>query len=218
RVIEQIRPDLVFACYGMNDGIYLPLNEERFARFRQGMEWLHGQVTKAGALMIHVTPPTFDEVKGGHAGYSAVLGKYSEWLMGQRTVAGWDVVDLHGPMDSYLAHRRKTEPEFAYAADGVHANEVGHWIIAKQILLYLGASDLANVADGKAMLAGNPRGQELLKLVNRRQDMMKDAWLTATGHKRPGMNHGLPLPEARAKAAEIEKEIRTVVKAGGKTL
>src|SRR5437588_5755605 len=49
RVLEQTKPDLVFACFGMNDGIYLPLNEERFARFRQGMEWLHGQVTNAGA-------------------------------------------------------------------------------------------------------------------------------------------------------------------------
>src|SRR6266550_8676496 len=52
RVIEQTKPDLVFACYGMNDGIYLPLNEERFAKFRKGMIWLHKQVTKAGALMI----------------------------------------------------------------------------------------------------------------------------------------------------------------------
>src|SRR6267142_4097771 len=78
RVLKETRPDLIFACYGMNDGIYLPLNEERFAKFRKGMIWLHRQVTKAGAMIIHVTPPTFDEVKGGHAGYSAVLGKYSE--------------------------------------------------------------------------------------------------------------------------------------------
>src|ERR1041385_874446 len=31
RVLKQTKPDLIFACYGMNDGIYLPLNEERFA-------------------------------------------------------------------------------------------------------------------------------------------------------------------------------------------
>ena len=38
RVLEQIRPDLVFACYGMNDGIYLPFNEERFeVQTRDGM-------------------------------------------------------------------------------------------------------------------------------------------------------------------------------------
>jgi len=195
----------------MNDGIYLPLDEERFARFREGMKWLHGQVTNAGALMIYVTPPTFDEVRGGHAGYSAVLGKYSEWLLEQRKVAGWEVVDLHGPMDSYLAQRRQTEPEFAYAADGVHANAVGHWIIAKQILMHVGTRDLEDVADAKGMFVGIPSGQEALRLVQRRQDMMKDAWLTATGHKRPGMKQGLSLPEARAKAAEIEKQIRKVV-------
>src|SRR5438128_1705444 len=39
RLLDQTRPELVVACYGMNDGIYLPLNEERFAKFREGMEW-----------------------------------------------------------------------------------------------------------------------------------------------------------------------------------
>ena len=38
--------------------------------------------------------------------------------------------------------------------------------------------------------------------------MMKDAWLTDVGQVRPGMNKGLPLPEAIAKAAEIETQIR----------
>src|SRR5205807_8874522 len=84
RVLKATRPDLVFACYGMNDGIYLPLDEGRFSKFRAGMEWLHAQVKKAGAAIIHVTPPTFDELKGGDPGYSAVLGKYSEWLLRQR--------------------------------------------------------------------------------------------------------------------------------------
>jgi hypothetical protein len=37
---------------------------------------------------------------------------------------------------------------------------------------------------------------------------MKDAWLTTAGHKRPGMNVGMPLGEARKKEAEIDMEIR----------
>jgi len=213
RVLKQTRPDLVFACYGLNDGIYLPLNEERFAKFKEGMKWLHEQVVNAGAAIVHVTPPTFDEVKGGHAGYSAVLGHYSEWLLGQRKAAGWDVVDLHAPMDSYLAERRKNDPDFAYAADGVHANDLGHWIMTRQILQHLGAKDVTAMADAKSMLAAQPRGEQILKLVQRRQELMKDAWLTVTGHKRPGMNKGLPLAEAQNKAAEMEKEIRALVKA-----
>ena len=38
RVLRITRPDLVIACYGMNCGIYQPLDEGRFAKFRDGME------------------------------------------------------------------------------------------------------------------------------------------------------------------------------------
>ena len=29
RILSKVQPDLVFACYGMNDGIYMPFNDER---------------------------------------------------------------------------------------------------------------------------------------------------------------------------------------------
>ncbi len=207
RVLEKAKPDLVLACYGMNDGIYLPFSEERFHAFQTGIQRLHERVTAAGARIIHVTPPTFDEVKGGHPGYGQVLDRYSDWLLAQRA-AGWDVVDLHGPMNRYLAERRQQDPKFFLASDGVHCNETGQWIIAKQTLLYLGAQDIANVDDAAAMLAGYPNGQPLLKLIQQRQRMTKDAWLTDVGHQRPGMSKGLPLAEATTKAAAMEREIR----------
>ncbi len=207
RVLEKTRPDLVIACYGMNDGIYLPFSEERFQKFQDGIKRLRERVTAAGAKIIHITPPTFDEVKGGHPGYANALDRYSDWLLAQRA-AGWDVADLHGPMNRYLAERRRQDPNFALASDGVHCGDTGHWIIAKQLLLHLGAKDLANVDDPAAMLAGYRHGPELLKLIQQRQRLTKDAWLTDGGHLRPGMNKGLPLPEAIAKAADLEKQIR----------
>jgi lysophospholipase L1-like esterase len=206
RVLEKTRPNIVIACYGMNDGIYLPFSEERFQKFKAGILWLREQVTAAGAKIIHVTPPTFDEVKGGHPGYANALDRYSDWLLGQRAT-GWDVVDLHGPMNRYLVERRQREPEFFLAGDGVHCGEIGHWIIAKQILLHLGAKDMASAEDAQAMLAVHARGEEILKLVQEKQRMMKDAWLTDTGHKRPGMKPGLPLAEAQAKTAEWDRQI-----------
>ena len=66
--------------------------------------------------------------------------------------------------------------------------------------------------DASAMASVNPHGDEILKLVKKEQDLMKDAWLTATGHKRPGMHKGLPLDDARAKAAEIDASIRELAK------
>ncbi len=214
RVLEQTRPDLVFACYGMNDGIYMPFSDERFAKFKEGMVWLHEQVIKSGSAIVHVTPPTFDEIKGGHPGYNFVLNLYSDWLLCQRSASGWDVADLHEPMNRYLDQQRAKDPKFSFAGDGVHPNDLGHWIMAKQILLHLGAKDLNEVESAQAMAAVHPHGQELLAMIAKRQAITKDAWLTATGHKRPGMKTGLPLAEAQAQAQEIEKKIREVARKG----
>ncbi|MBI3850026.1 MAG: SGNH/GDSL hydrolase family protein [Verrucomicrobia bacterium] len=212
RVLEKTKPDLVIACYGMNDGIYLPFSAERFRKFQAGIKRLREQVTAAGVKIILITPPTFDEVKGGHPGYGNALDRYSDWLLAQ-CAAGWDVADLHGPMNRDLTEQRVRDPKFFLAGDGVHCNETGHWIIAKQILLHLGAKDLTAIDDPQAMLAAHPRGKEILKLVQDKQRMMKDAWLTETGHQRPGMNRGLPLAVAKAKGKEIDEQI-----SGWKTL
>ena len=63
--------------------------------------------------MIHLTPPTYDSVpeKGGSPYYNDVLGAYGNWLLDQRA-QGWQVIDIHKPMDAALAERRKTDPEF----------------------------------------------------------------------------------------------------------
>lgn len=212
RVLEETKPDVVIACYGMNDGIYKPFAAERFAKFTNGLVWLREQVAASRAKLIHVTPPTFDEVKGGQKGYGHTLDRYADWMLGQRT-AGWDVVDLHGPMNRYLAEHRQADQNYFLAADGVHPGGAGHWIIAKRILLDLGAADLAGMETPQAMLAMHPNGGQLLKLIQQKQHLLKDAWLTATGHKRPGMNKGLPLAEALIKATKLEKEIQELVRA-----
>jgi hypothetical protein len=77
--------------------------------------------------------------------------------------------------------------------------------MAKQILLHLGAKDMAKFDDVAAMVAGHSNGAEILKLVQEKQRLLKDAWLNDTGHKRPGMKQGLPLAEAQAKAKELDE-------------
>ena len=207
RVLAQTKPDLVFACYGMNDGIYLPFAEERFKRFREGMVWLHDQVTARGARIIHVTPATYDETKGGKAGYGAVLDRYSDWLVGQRSAAGWEVVDAHRPMQEALDSFRRADPAFVFARDGVHPNDLGHWFIAREILRHLGAGDVSTATDAAAMMAAHPAGTAMLKLVTEQQTVLKDAWLQATRHTRPGMKAGLPLDEANTAAVRLQREI-----------
>jgi lysophospholipase L1-like esterase len=209
RVLDKTRPDTVIACYGMNDGIYLPFAETRFAAFSNGVVWLRQSIAGAGARLIHVTPPVFDETRGKGPGYADTLDRYSDWMLRKRS-AGWEVVDLHCPMNRLLSERRKADPTFYLAGDGVHPGELGHWIMAKQILLHLGAKDLAAVESSDDMWLAHPNGPRIFKLVQEKQRLLKDAWLTETGHKRPGMRKGLSLTEAEAKAAELDKQLRAL--------
>ena len=210
RVLTQTKPDLVFACYGMNDGVYEPFDDERFRKYREGIGWLHEQILKEGASIIHITPPVYDERKG--KAYANVLDIYSDWLISLRYSSNWNVIDIHWPMKKYLEDKRQADSTFSYAKDGVHPNEIGHFIMAKRILLALGEKELANANNMKEALSVYQNGDTILRLVEKRQEIMKDAWLTQTGHKRPGMNIGLPIKEAEQKAEELNKHIQTFIK------
>ena len=208
RVLAATQPDLVFACYGMNCGIYHPLDPERFAAYRRGIESLRAKVLARGARMIHLTPPVFDALPVAanllpagldaypktFAGYDDVLGAYGEWLMAQR-VKGWAVLDLHTAMRRAITEQRKTQPNFTFSGDGVHPDEAGHRIFARLVTDYLGLADTAPDA-------------AILEKVARKQRLLKDSWLTTTGHKRPGMSKGKPLAEAESAAAELDASAR----------
>jgi hypothetical protein len=185
------------------------------------MKSVHEQIAATGAKIIHLTPPVFDPVaikerlstngaagfSRPYQGYNQVLDRFAEWLVMQRT-AGWDVVDLHGGMNRWLAAQRQRDPDFNYTKDGVHPDANGHWVMAKQVLLYLGAQDVENADSPDAMVASNPHGEEILKLVHEQEQLLRDAWLTASGHTRPGVKEGLPLPEAEIRAVALDKKIR----------
>jgi alpha-L-fucosidase len=192
RVLAKTKPDLVIACYGMNDGIYLPFDESRFTAYRDGIEHLRRTVSAAGARLTLVTPPVFDEAKGKKPGYAAVLDRYSAWLVSQRD-AGWDVVDLHAPMQRQLDTARAADPLFVFAKDGIHPGPEGHWFMAKQILSHLGANDLASTADAAAFAREYPGGSATLAAVQKDNARWRDAWLTATDHTRPGLKAGEPI-------------------------
>jgi lysophospholipase L1-like esterase len=227
RVLEATRPDLVVACYGMNDGIYYPYDEARARKYQDGLIHLRERCRAVGARVLHLTPPVFDaepirdrtlpaglkEYRQPFEGYDAVLERYSDWLLARRR-EGWDVVDVHAALRGHLDNWRRTDPGYRLAGDGVHANEVGHWLIARAILQHWGVprDSLGNESGVASVLGDDPHGPEILTLIQKRQRLTKDAWLTATGHKRPGMKAGLPLDEARKQAAAIEAETIKLLK------
>jgi lysophospholipase L1-like esterase len=224
RILQQTKPDLVVACYGMNDGIYYPLSEDRMAKFREGIEELHRKVEASGAVIIHMTPAFFDaqpiqdrllpagldEYRQPYAGYDEVLETYSKWLLEQRS-RGWKVIDLHGAMKQAVQDRRKSAPDFTFAADGVHPNEEGQAVVAGPLArewgLQLDDQGKPQVPQGKSI-----DSDRLFQLVAQKQRLLQLAWLSSTGHLRPGIPQGVPQQQANEEASKIDQQIHQMVR------
>ena len=161
RALELTKPDLVFVCYGMNDGIYHPPSPERVAQYRQGTAEVVAAIQEAGAEVIVGTPPPYDSrpVRArtvplsaplfgyGHPyiDYDGVLGIYANLLLAQRDAGKLVVADIHGATGDALAALRLTDPNFTFASDGVHPEGDGHWLIARPYLETWGAAQTAEV-------------------------------------------------------------------------
>lgn len=149
RALEAVNPDIIFSCYGMNDGIYHPSSKEGLIAYQKGIQTLIQKAKKINSELILVTPPPFDALPISHKvvnidapefgystpfeGYDKVLGEYSDWL---NTLNGNDitVIDWHTNINENLAKKRITDPTFTYAKDGVHPNEAGHLLMAQLLL------------------------------------------------------------------------------------
>lgn len=220
RVLEKAKPNLVFACYGMNDGIYYPLSAAHLKAYMEGMVKLHDKVVASGARIIHLTPPVFDPVPikakvlpdgldkypSPFEGYNQVLDAYSDWLLSMKKEQGWEVLDIHGPFNAALAEKRKTNPQFTYSKDGIHPGPEGHLIMASAVL---NAWELKVKPDGTP---DHANGAGILAAIKKKQGVLRPAWLSHVGHKRPGNAPGLPLPEAESKAAAFDAEARQLAK------
>jgi len=57
--LAETKPDWVVACYGINDGIYHPFNEKRFAAYQAGIEAFIKKVQATGARVILLTAPPY---------------------------------------------------------------------------------------------------------------------------------------------------------------
>lgn len=209
-VLDKINPEVVFVCYGMNDGIYLPFDSVRFGAYKNGIIRLHKRLVDQGVKrIIWMTPPVHDDPQLRLNGYNNVLDRYAEWLIGFAKKQSWEIIDLHFPMRHYLEARIEKDAQFKLAEDGVHPGELGHWLMAKEIVQHLMPNyPIERTWDDN--LHSKPKHRQLYALVFKRQTIMKDSWLTFTGHKRPGLSKGIPVQDASKVYTTIQYEIKTL--------
>lgn len=196
RLLEKADPDVVFACYGMNDGIYLPLDEERFAAFKDGVGKLIAQCEAAGADDIFlITPPIYDSSPADdESGYDGVLAAYAAWETTLR-LDGVHVIDLHTAMRK--ARDARTEP---FSKDKVHPGEEGHLLMAEVILGGLGM-------EGPFGTLAEIKADPLFREVDALREHRAEGWMRHIGYTREKTVEPQPLGETEENAAELRRKI-----------
>lgn len=158
RDVAAWKPDVVAACFGMNDGNYHPFEAERFAKYQAGVRRLIDRVRdEAGAKRLTIlTPPPYDAYrrtaidpaaksygyKFAYLGYDETLERYSRWLTTLRSPE-LVVADDHAAIDAHVRKRRETLVSFTVSPDAVHPDATGHWLMAQTLLLAWRAPALA---------------------------------------------------------------------------
>lgn len=196
RLLARAKPDVVFACYGMNDGIYLPLDAARFAAFKKGVGRLVEQCQAAGVKEVFlITPPIFDATtKAGEFNYDSVLAAYAAWEMTLK-VPGVHLIDLHTAMRK----ARKARSE-VFSKDHVHPGDEGHLLMAKTILTALGEQV---PDDPLATIQADP----LYKQVDLLRAQRWANWMPHVGYTREKKVEPRPLGDAEMEAAKIQEKI-----------
>ncbi|MDF2922205.1 MAG: alpha/beta hydrolase fold [Paenibacillaceae bacterium] len=217
--LREARPDWVVCCYGMNDAIYYPFSEERFAAYREGMLALVKQIRQSGAKAAVMTPPPFDTASfSGHTApedaadfsymkpyeaYDLVLERYSDWLrsLNAETVDGF--IDIRTPMKRDIAQRREQDPQYS-SGDGIHPNPYGHWVMAATLLGKLFTVMLERMPE----YVEAPEESAWFELVKKRTLLLAASWKEHVGHTNPNKSQGaVPLAEALVEARLLEKQL-----------
>lgn len=232
-VLDFVKPDAVFFCYGMNDGIYHPPSADRFQAFRDGVNRLVSASRAAGARVVALTPPPFDPLskpadsllpaglagysyRAPYSGYDEVLVEYGRWLLTDcEGLAG--CIDIHRPLTVLNDACRRIRSSYR-SGDGIHPSAAGHVAMAVEILQALGfdRSHARSVLEREAGLSLEParlawaelksgRNSELLETAQQRLQLLLASYREHTGHGHPEKaRRALPPAEADARAAELE--------------
>lgn len=218
RALVAVRPEVVIACYGMNDGIYQPFDAARLKAFQIGITSMVKQCQAQGARFVLVTPPVFDITQFGdnitkdgekfvygkpYAKYDDVLAAFAKWEVKSRPGSA-EVIDLHTPMELISRNAKKASLELFRSGDGIHPTDLGHLLMAKIILDGLGVKQpTEDLRITLQSIQTNP----LYDLVHKHRATRSEGWLPYIGYTRGGMTKTTDIIPTEARAAELQIQI-----------
>ncbi|HEY3331425.1 MAG TPA: GDSL-type esterase/lipase family protein [Capsulimonadaceae bacterium] len=169
--LALFHPTVATMLYGMNDGQYKPLNDERASGFRKGMNDSLDALKKIGVDRVVVASPDFIESANNPASATtynvtlASLGEISRSVAGERGVV---YTDNHAYMESAIRKIRAANPDAKFNLFDVHPELSGHIMIAYSFLKGMGfdgaiGTITADLVTGKAI---GSDGHKVLSMAN----------------------------------------------------
>lgn len=223
RALEKVKPHLVVACYGMNDGIYWPLDDTRLRAFQQGIGKLITDCQTAGAQVLLLTPPPFDPqpvraklrpagaadygFRAVYEGYGGVLEAFARWEL-TLPPAQARVIDLNGPMTAFLAKRRMSEPAFTFSGDGIHPNDQGLLLMTDCVLRGLGYPSVGeDLAAAFTAISGDP----LYPQIKQWREQRSNGWRDFVGFTREKTVTRATITDVEAQATMLRTTIEAAL-------
>lgn len=140
------KPDVATICYGMNDGGYGPLDQNRLKDYIDSTKEIVRKLKAGGVRLIVLAGPSPVDTDTYHGGDREGAKVYNKTLAALNKAAG-DIAkqeglgfaDLHTVMSEGMQKFKKAHPGVALAGpDGVHPDNNGHLVMAYAILKALG--------------------------------------------------------------------------------
>jgi lysophospholipase L1-like esterase len=141
----RYKPTIATTCYGMNDGGYGPLSQERAGKYRQAMTDVVKKFKDAGVRVVVGSPGCVDSFTFAKSPEKAAV--YNKTLAQLRDIAREvaseqhvGFADVYQPMfDAMLKAKEKLGKEYPVCGnDGVHPGANGHLLMAYAFLKSLG--------------------------------------------------------------------------------
>ncbi|MBK0384424.1 SGNH/GDSL hydrolase family protein [Pedobacter sp. SD-b] len=221
--LSLTKPNLVIAIYGMNDGLFSNPDEVKFEGYKQGVFKLIAKVKQAGSKLILITPTAFDPdpimnrvSKDGephsyekpYFKYNDVLDTYSSWLITLKSKE-LPIIDLHGFINNSIQEIKTIKKDSTLTPDGVHPNDLGHYLMAKKILMDLYPEiKLDEPNKAWAILKSDP----IFLLVAKRRLISSNGWLAYVGYTKETNVKTFNIKPVIEQLDSLDKEIAAQLK------
>jgi lysophospholipase L1-like esterase len=197
RDVQPFRPAMITVMLGMNDGWWGQESPQIDVAFRKGYGELLDALRKAapGAAITLIRPSPYDEITHGTEFplYSKVIDDLADdvsRIAAERRASGDNKIllsDFHQPLVDALQRAKAQSPQLAtlMIPDRIHPSEIGHWIMAAQLL---SAWHVDPVVSSLTLSAAK------VEILNKQRTSITQLEKTANGLKWRQTDEALPLP------------------------